>query len=206
MRGIAFVTILALFTISQAEAHPRHHRHHYRHHHVNPVVQGLGIGLAHMLATAKDPYSGPAYHYTPDRPGTGYPNLLDVPPQGWPLTPKKPLARLVGRVLDRIEEILPHPSGCPRTAFCGCGAASYLLGSPIRNLWLASNWFSFPRAAPGPGMAAVRRHHVMAIISYHGDGTATVYDANSGRHQTRIHQVSLRGYVIVDPHRRYAGG
>ena len=103
--------------------------------------------------------------------------------------------------------ILPHPGGCPRTAFCGCGAAVELFGRPIRELWLAANWFGFPRAAPAPGMAAVRRHHVMVIREYLGGDRAVVFDANSGRHQTRIHEVSLRGYVIVNPRggRRYAG-
>lgn len=96
-------------------------------------------------------------------------------------------------------EVVIHPAGCPRVAFCGCGAALRLLGSPVRSLWLAANWFRFPRAAPGAGMAAVRLHHVMAILEYHGDGTATVYDANSGHHLTRIHRRSLAGYTIVNP-------
>jgi hypothetical protein len=49
-------------------------------------------------------------------------------------------------------------------------------------------------------MAAVRNHHVMVIESVDGNGNATVYDANSGGHQTRIHVRSLSGYRVVDPH------
>jgi hypothetical protein len=50
-------------------------------------------------------------------------------------------------------------------------------------------------------MAAVRAHHVMVIREYLGAGLALVYDANSGRHMTRVHVRSLAGYAIVDPHR-----
>jgi hypothetical protein len=84
-------------------------------------------------------------------------------------------------------------------AFCGCGAAVEVFGSPIRGLWLAANWLRFPPAEPGPGMAAVRPHHVMIIRAYLGDGRALVYDANSGGHLTRVHVRSLRGYSIRNP-------
>ncbi len=42
--------------------------------------------------------------------------------------------------------------------------------------------------------------HVAAIRVVHGDGTATVYDANSGGVLTRIHRISLAGLVVVDSH------
>jgi hypothetical protein len=98
------------------------------------------------------------------------------------------------------EGFLPHPSGCPWRAFCGCGVSVRVFGHPVRELFLASNWFRFPRALAGAGMVAVRNHHVMFIESYNGDGNATVYDPNSGGHQTRTHLRSLRGYVVVNPH------
>lgn len=98
-------------------------------------------------------------------------------------------------------EIVAHPSGCPSTAFCGCGTAVEIFGAPIRSLWLAANWFRFPRAEPGPGMVAVRRHHVFAIREYR-DGRALAYDPNSGGHLTRVHWVSLRGYTVVNPRGR----
>jgi hypothetical protein len=110
------------------------------------------------------------------------------------IAPQEALGRFSG------EGLVPHPSGCPWRAFCGCGVSVRVFGHPIRELFLASNWFRFPRAMAAAGMVAVRNHHVMYIESYSGDGNATVYDPNSGGHQTRTHLRSLRGYAIVNPH------
>ena len=55
------------------------------------------------------------------------------------------------------SQIVTHPVGCPSRAFCGCGDAVRVFGRPIKELWRAANWFRFPRAAPAPGMVAVRR-------------------------------------------------
>jgi hypothetical protein len=93
-----------------------------------------------------------------------------------------------------------HPSGCPASAYCGCGASVQVFGHPVRELWLASNWFRFPPTSPGPGMAAVRAHHVMVIMEMRGNGHAVVYDANSGSGATHIHETSLAGYSIRNPH------
>ena len=109
---------------------------------------------------------------------------------------------LVG-IKTASAQLVAHPAGCPWRAFCGCGVSVKIFGHPVRDLFLASNWFRFPRAAPGPGMVAVRRHHVMAILAYNGNGTATVYDPNSGGHATREHERSLAGYTVVNP-RNYA--
>ena len=95
--------------------------------------------------------------------------------------------------------VVSHPSGCPRRAFCGCGASVRIFGQPVRDLFLARNWFKFPRTSPAPGMVAVRRHHVFVLEHSIDDGKWMVYDANSGRRQTRIHVRSLRGYAIVNP-------
>lgn len=97
-------------------------------------------------------------------------------------------------------EIVGHPVSCPRVAFCGCGAAVRVFGHSVRELWLASNWFRFPRAAPAPGMAAVRAHHVFVLEADLGGGVWQVYDANSGHHATRVHPRSIAGYTIVNPH------
>ena len=96
--------------------------------------------------------------------------------------------------------IVAHPTGCPARAFCGCGAAVRLFGRPIRDLWLAANWFRFPRAMPAPHMAAVRRHHVMVLEADLGNGVWQVFDANSGHGATRIHARSIAGYTIVNPY------
>lgn len=96
--------------------------------------------------------------------------------------------------------IVSHPAGCPRVAFCGCGASVRSFGRPVRSLYLAANWLRFPRANPAPGMAAARRGHVFVLEQHLGGSTWLAYDANSGGHQTRIHARSIAGYVIVNPH------
>ncbi len=91
-----------------------------------------------------------------------------------------------------------RPAGCPH-AFCGCEASLYKFGRIIPELNLASNWRRFPRAAPAPGMAAVRSGHVM-ILQQQVDGNLwSVHDGNSGGHMTREHLRSIAGYLIVDP-------
>lgn len=106
----------------------------------------------------------------------------------------------VARVHDQ-GQIVAHPAGCPSRAFCGCGVARYIFGSPVRALWLAAAWLRYPPAAPGPGMVAVARggHHVFAIVAVHSPGVVMAYDPNSGRHRTRIHLRSLAGYRVVNP-------
>lgn len=106
----------------------------------------------------------------------------------------------VQRVTAVAPTVVAHPAGCPSRAFCGCGAAVRIFGQPVRDLWLAANWFKFPRAAPAPGMAAVRRHHVFVLEAHLGGDVWQVYDANSGGHATRIHARSIAGYAIVNPH------
>ena len=108
--------------------------------------------------------------------------------------------RVFSEKSERVgSTIVAHPPGCPSRAFCGCGAAVRVFGSPIRSLWLAANWFRFPRTPPAPGMVAVRRHHVFVLEADLGGGLWQVFDANSGGHATRIHARSIAGYVIVNP-------
>lgn len=97
-------------------------------------------------------------------------------------------------------QVVSHPEGCPRRLFCGCGAAVRIFGKPVRELWLAANWFRYPRSAPAPGMVAVRRHHVFVLEEDLGQGRWLAYDANSGGHATRVHARSIAGYTIVNPH------
>ena len=106
--------------------------------------------------------------------------------------------------VEARAEILPHPAGCPSRAFCGCGAAVRVFGSPIRSLWLATNWLRFPRSAPAPGMVAVRRGHVFVLEHHVGGNVWQVWDANSGGRKTRRHARSIAGYIIVNPHGRAA--
>ena len=91
-----------------------------------------------------------------------------------------------------------RPSGCPH-AFCGCEASLFRFGRIIPQLNLATNWRHFPRAAPAPGMAAVRSGHVMILQQHVAGDIWTVHDGNSGGHVTREHPRSIAGYTIVDP-------
>ena len=95
--------------------------------------------------------------------------------------------------------IVSHPAGCPRRLFCGCGVAVRAFGRPVRSLFLAANWGRFPSASPTGGMVAYRRGHVMYIERYLGNGSAVVYDPNSGGGATRVHVRSLAGYRVVNP-------
>ncbi len=100
----------------------------------------------------------------------------------------------------RTAAYLSHPAGCPRSQFCGCGAAVEVFGRPIRGLWLAANWLRFPRTYPAPGMVAARRGHVFVLKHQTTNGEWLVADYNSGGHLSRLHVRSLRGYHIVNPH------
>jgi hypothetical protein len=105
---------------------------------------------------------------------------------------------LIARAIDGERIVGGRPAGCPH-AFCGCEASLYKFGRIIPELNLASNWRRFPRAAPAPGMAAVRSGHVM-ILQQQVDGNIwSAHDGNSGGHMTREHLVSISGYLIVDP-------
>jgi hypothetical protein len=112
------------------------------------------------------------------------------------------LSQHVGRHVyyDR-GQIVAHPAGCPRSLFCGCGASIEVFGRSVRDLWLVANWYRFPRTAPAPGMAVLwGTRHVAIIREYYGDGTALLYDTNSGQGLTRVHRRSIAGLAVVNPH------
>lgn len=100
--------------------------------------------------------------------------------------------------------VVSHPAGCPSRAFCGCGASVEVFGKPVRELFLARNWFKFPRTSPASGMVAVRRGHVFVLRQHIEGSTWLVYDANSGGRQTRVHHRSIAGLTIVNPHAQLA--
>jgi len=104
------------------------------------------------------------------------------------------------RVIDANGNIVGRrPAGCPYS-FCGCEASRYLFGAIRADLNLASNWIrKFPRTSPASGMAAVRNHHVMILMSQVDGINWLVHDGNSGGGFTREHVRSISGYIIVDP-------
>jgi hypothetical protein len=108
------------------------------------------------------------------------------------------MASFSGDIQDRGRIVGGRPAGCPH-AFCGCEASLYKFGRIIPELNLAANWRRFPRAAPGPGMAAVRSGHVMILQRQVAGNVWYVHDGNSGGHATREHPRSIAGYSIVDP-------
>lgn len=102
-------------------------------------------------------------------------------------------------VTEMATRMLPHPSGCPRSAFCGCGAAQEVGKGGDRSLWLASNWYKFPRTAPAPGTVGVRSHHVFVLKQHINGNNWLVADYNSGGRLSRLHVRSISGYTIVQP-------
>lgn len=113
--------------------------------------------------------------------------------------PVQRAAQAAGEAVDRAARLIPHPAGCPRRAFCGCGAAIRIFGQARRDLWLAAAWLRFPRAAPAPGMAAARRGHVFVLEQHVGGDQWLVTDYNSGGRKSRVHVRSIRGFAIVNP-------
>lgn len=105
----------------------------------------------------------------------------------------------LARPVAAVAQIIPHPAGCPRRLFCGCGAAVRVFGSPVRHLWVAANWLRFPRAVPAPGMAAARRGHVFVLESHVAGDLWLVTDHNSGGGLSRLHVRSISGFTIVNP-------
>jgi hypothetical protein len=114
----------------------------------------------------------------------------------------KPARQITAHIshVGTATQVVSHPEGCPRSQFCGCGVSVRVFGRPVRDLWLVQNWYRFPRARPASGNVAILgSRHVAYILEAYGDGTATLYDPNSGGGLTRVHRVSLRGWAVVDP-------
>lgn len=103
------------------------------------------------------------------------------------------------------SSFLPHPAGCPSRLFCACGAAVEVFGGngrDWRSLWPARAWYKFPRTrSPSSGDVAVRKHHVFVLKSHVGGDVWLTADFNSGGRLSRLHEQSIRGYVIVSPTR-----
>lgn len=145
---------------------------------------------------------------TPERPrraryGRRHQSYEPVQPYRTPVFTQ--VARTVVGAVERVASVatqfLPHPAGCPRSAFCGCATAVEVFGtSQRRDLWLAANWLKFPKTTPAPGMVAARHGHVFTLKQQLPNGAWLVADYNSGGGKSRLHVRSLSGYTIVNPH------
>lgn len=182
MRIAALAAALcAVLFVSNAEARPRHHHVRVAHQKHDPACN---------ITMPCEDVGKPVVNAKEARRLARGQALYDAMPFGMP----------TDRAGNAIQaSILPHPAGCPRRAFCGCGAAVEVFGKPVRSLWLAANWLRFPRAAPAPGMVAARRGHVFVIREVLGNGRVLAYDANSGGRKTRLHVRSLAGFIVVNP-------
>lgn len=175
------------------------------------AVAGAAMLAAFVTVSSANAFENPACIVpVKDRPSWCGGGAQQAPVSAQPVTIKVKMQRASRDVVSPVPtasnadlpraQILPHPEGCPRTAFCGCGAAVKVFGRAVRELWLAANWLQFPRAEPAPGMVAVRPGHVFVIEQVLGDGLVLAYDANSGKGLTRLHVRSLAGYSVRDPH------
>lgn len=97
------------------------------------------------------------------------------------------------------EVVSGRPSGCPRR-FCGCWASIEIFGRIVPSLNLAANWLRFPRSQPATGMVAARRGHVFVLREHRGGKVWLVSDGNSGGGKARLHERSIAGFAIVNPH------
>jgi len=98
----------------------------------------------------------------------------------------------------KVVSYLPHPSGCPRVAFCGCGAYKAITGQVVpRGTWALANYW--PGHYHGSTPVAWWRGHVAVVRQFLGNGMALVEDYNSGGHQSRLHVRDIR-------HARILGG
>lgn len=121
---------------------------------------------------------------------------------------RKPTREARAYLPGSATRILAHPTGCPRTLFCGCGLSVHFFQKAVRagGLAVAAEWGRrFQRAALAAGTAVVTRggSHVYGVLAVLGPRIVLAWDANSGSHLTRIHQRRIRvGDVIVNPRAR----
>ena len=106
---------------------------------------------------------------------------------------RAPLAR-PGSLLASLSQ--PCRAAAAAGGPCGCFASEQLLGTNARrNLWGVDAWLrAFPRAAPGPGTAAIWPHrHVAPVVSEPHGGMITVHDSWG------THDVRMAGLIFVRP-------
>jgi hypothetical protein len=160
-------------------------------------IFAAAIFLCALMASAVVPNPASAISDTDHR----YPGSVSAQHYDGDVPTRRVRARGKGAIGN--AQILPHPAGCPRSLFCGCGVSAKVYGTPVRKLYPSSAWLKFPsvpRSAATGGMVGWYPGHVAYIEQVHGDGTATLYDPNSGQGLTRRHRVPLKIFhKIVNP-------
>lgn len=113
----------------------------------------------------------------------------------------------VAVVRSKAEIVGSRPAECHiRIAgrlipYCMCALSVKIFGKVIPDLNLAANWPKrFPKARPEPGMVAARPGHGFQLLAHVRGDVWKVWDANSGGGLIRIHERSIAGYQIVNPH------
>lgn len=182
MKAFIATISFALFifgTLAPAQARHHHHRHH--HHYTHKQVR-------HQY---QQPYRTNDDRYPINSSSYSFKHSGDF----------EPVSRSHKRgIYDHGSVIGGRPSGCPH-AFCGCALSLNLFGRIIPHLNLAANWLRFPHSEPAPGMVAARHGHVFKLLAHIGGNRWRVWDANSGHGRIRVHERSIAGYRIVNPHR-----
>lgn len=170
-----------------------------------PEVALIAGGVAVMLL-ASSSYARASIGDNQDRRGYERSTTIKKTIAKAPQKYKKRPVLLAKKRVDQPAKtaMLPHPPGCPRIAFCGCGAAWDLKLGLRRDLWLATAWLRFPKAAPAHNRVAVRTGHVFVLKEHIRGNVWLAADYNSGGHKSRLHARSIAGYVIVNPASRVA--
>jgi len=205
MRAIIAVTTLIILSMFTTTADARARRHHHVAHHHQAAAPAC-VATFFDLRPCADPGQ---VRREPRRAARGAravrmavraePARKTHPWQDVGTEPRQ-IQRLATGFTKAGTVIGGRPPGCPR-AYCGCGASIETFGRIVPGLNLAANWLRrFPRAAPAPEMAAARPGHVFILKQHIAGDVWMVHDSNSGGHRTRMHERSIAGYTIVNPH------
>lgn len=204
MRTFVITLFCLLVGISSSEAKTHHYRHYHRAHHAHYTH----IAVNKSASCVESDVMRPCYMQSIFAQAVQQRSNRRAEPiaQTVSFSPIQTIERGAAKVVHAAAEVIGgRPAGCPYQ-YCGCYVSLKVFGRIVPGLNLAANWGQFPSAAAASGMVAYRNHHVFYIASVNSDGTVVAYDGNSGRHLTRVHTVSLRGYRVVNPNggTRYA--
>lgn len=199
--SFAITFVLALLLSSQADAKVRHHRMHVAtgtlaHPDCNVLWPCIGVTPAPygVKAVQQMGFGTPQQRYTHPRSNSRVQGVVS----------RRDAGRYAAGYAN-VSVVGGRPDGCPRQ-YCGCWTSLKAFGRIIPFYNLAANWYTLPRAIPGPGMVeVVHRHHVRYILADMGGGLYKFSDGNSGGHLTREHIGPIRG-VVVNPNSGMVSG